>query len=216
MENNNESIKRDDIYFGQVSLINKSRVVYQPKGIYDFENLPTHVALRKFYGREHDITGNLHYSILDNKHRNILFVLDENKFAHDISNNCQPYPVYNISNDQTCLSSNICVTECWKITKVLEHFGFSEQLSKNDIQKVIQTFTGDFIYDNCNLFGVYETGESQSTAWTIDSKGNYRTFNDRRNDSVLPESFFEAFWRAKKSETAWQPLDEEPIIEKTF
>lgn len=93
-------------------------------------------------------------------YRSMLFVPDENRMSNDLLYKSPNYPVLNITNDDTCLNlgkNSVVIRDICNLEKLLEYFGFNQELTFEDIIKIKQTFfTRSFVENNCYLFGLKE------------------------------------------------------------
>lgn len=203
METFDYVVKRDDIYVGCVSPIKKEKIKIHPEGIYDLElsteeNIYQGFDNCKFLieGKSKILYGNgCEYDIFK---RSMLFVLDENKCANDLLYNSPHYPIFNISSDEECLNATIGIsTYVYQMGKFLKFFGYQEELMYEDIVEIKNRFFGDFMIDNCELLGRYETERESSGYETFDAYGNHRTFNLRKRDSVLPICYLYMLWNTR-------------------
>lgn len=85
---------------------------------------------------------------------------------------------------------------CCNISKLLEYFGYSKELSFGDIQNIKDNFFGDVVLDNCNLFGIKETDSETTGAETFEFNGKRRTFSEHNNGN-LPLSYFYTLWHTR-------------------
>ena len=206
MENRNYTVNRDDIYVGNVCGIVPERIVIHPDGMFDFAvidlGVVTEEKVRKdLEGRPYlfkrDVA-QLDYGYASGSigalfQRTMLFILDENNHANDLLYDSPHYPIFNISPNEDCLNSTICVLHrTYQIGKILSYFGYPEQLNYKDIVRIRKhLFNCDFVLDNCELFGRYETDPHETSYEDYDSKGNHRTFNLVKEDSPLSHRYFD-------------------------
>ena len=206
MENINYVVNRDDIYVGDVCGIEPEKIEIWKEGMFDFSTidfgLATEESVKKaFEGRLYLFkrdTEQLDYGFAGGGpsvlfKRTMLFVLDENNHANDLLYDSPHYPIFNISPNKDCLNSSICVLHnTYQLGKVLSYFGYPEQLSYEDIVRIRKhLFNCDFVLDNCELFGRYETDPHDTSYEVYDSKGNHRTFNLIKEDSPLSHKYFD-------------------------
>ena len=209
MENKNYNVKRDEIYVGDVCGIDPTEIEIESEKFRKFwlENYQDNI-MRKDRG---------HWYVIDNQpfrfqrmndylnyhegtwyedhvrfHRSMLFVLDNDNHANDLLYTSPHYPILNISKNEDCLKSDICVChKTYLIGKMLEHYGYPEVLTYNHVLELRKKFFDvDFIMDNCELFGFSETSPTDTGMENFDSKGNHRTFNQFKYDSVFPHNYF--------------------------
>lgn len=141
MKKLNYKVYRDSIFVGQVVSTNR---VMRYEGNTNFFNVkPGQLK-----------TGNYHI------YRSILFVPNEKNFSTDLLYNSPSYPILNITDDETCLnlkSNSIVISDSYNLNELLKYFGYSDELSFEDIVKIRKTFfDGKFVFDNCELFGKRE------------------------------------------------------------
>lgn len=206
METNKYIVNRDDIYVGDVCGINPEKIVIHPDGMFDYDALDlgitTEEQVRKTFegrnylfkrGAEQLDYGFGMFGADVSFQRTMLFVLDENNHANDLLYNSPHYPVFNISSNKDCLNSHIAILHyTYELGKVLRYFGYPEQLNYDDIVKIREhLFNCDFVLDNCELFGRYETDSHQTSYETYDSNRNHRTFNLIKKDSPLSHKYFD-------------------------
>lgn len=204
MDNANYKVDRDGIYVGILCNTKKDLIRIYPDGLYDFEFLDEKDIYHSFDNKQYLLKRKTHllygkgcYTYEDFQ-RVMLFVLDENKCANDLLYDSPHYPVFNISDDELCMQETISLkNEVYEIGKLLKYFGYPEKLGIEDIIKIKDFFFGDFSLDNCNLFGIYETGPEHSGTETYDSLGQHRTFNINKRDGVLSSCYFKMFWATR-------------------
>ena len=112
MENANYKVNIKDIYVGDVKGIKKTSDIYRSR-ILCFEK--TDEPFYKIYhNRPHMCPPGKDLLLINlfkyEFKRSMLFVLDENKHANDLLFNSPHYPVLNISKDEDCLNSKICLS----------------------------------------------------------------------------------------------------------
>lgn len=207
MENRNYVVNRDEIYVGNVCGIDPKKIIIIPDGLFDYSIIDFGIVTEEEIKK--DLEGRLYlfkrnidqldygFAGLRPKSftRTMLFVLDENNHANDLLYNSPHYPIFNISPNKDCLNSSICILhDTYQIGKVLKYFGYSDKLIYDDILKIRkELFNCDFVLDNCELFGRYETDPHESSYEVYDSKDNHRTFNEIKEDSVLSSRYFDCF-----------------------
>lgn len=206
MENIYYTVNRDDIYVGNVCGIKPEKILVHPDGMFDYDaldlGLVTEEAVKKtFEGRPYLFkrdTEQLDYGYATFCpdvlfQRTMLFVLDENSHANDLLYDSPHYPIFNISPNNDCLNSQISLLHyTYQLGKVLQYFGYPEQLNYEDILNIRKhLFSSDFVLDNCELFGRYETEPNESSYEVYDSKGNHRAFNREKEDSILSSEYFD-------------------------
>lgn len=204
MENKNYKVDRDEIYTGKVYKTKKENISTYEEGLYDIslcseDEIREHFdscrfLLEKKFQIVHNKGENLFY-------RNMLFTLDENKHANDLLYNSPHYPIFNISTNEDCINSSICLVDSAfrgggridNIGYLLKYLGYSKELSYEDIIRIYNLlFKTDFILDNCNSFGVLETDSHDSCLEIFDLKGNHRTFNGIIENNEIPRCYFMA------------------------
>lgn len=95
--------------------------------------------------------------------RNILFSLDDD-MATDVLFESPQYPVVNITNPTRYIDRGIVVKDAICLDELLKYFGYSEELTEENIKKIRQTFfTGDFCLNNAKLFGYQEINAEDLT-----------------------------------------------------
>lgn len=95
--------------------------------------------------------------------RNILFSLDDD-MATDVLFESPQYPVVNITNPTRYIDRGIVVKDAICLDELLKYFGYSEELTEEDIKQIRQTFfTGDFCLNNAKLFGYQEINAEDLT-----------------------------------------------------
>lgn len=201
MKTRNYTVNRDEIYVGLVSLTQKDKIIIYNDGLYD-TSFSTHEEIQRMFDNRKFLLGKRNQLCYDGPTeflRSMLFVLDNENCASDLLYNSPHYPIFNISNNDICINSSISIkNHCYQIGKVLKYFGYKDELVYEDIVRIKDFFFGDFILDNCELFGRYETTPNGTSYETYDSFGNHRTFNKNKKDSIFPECYFEAFWETRK------------------
>lgn len=94
-------------------------------------------------------------------YRSMLFVTTDNKLSNDLLYNSPNYPILNVTDDEYCLNlekNSIVIRNACNLAILLQHFGYKEELTYEDIMKIRKTFfTGRFAKDNCELLGYRET-----------------------------------------------------------
>lgn len=200
MKNCNYIVNRDDIYVGVLSSTIKEQITLCPNGMYI--NLPFLTEERIRHGfddkrylikrKSHLCYGNGSiFSVTDEFKRNMLFVLDDNKLANDLLYDSPHYPIFNISEDEVCLNSPISFKhQVYQMKTLLEYFDYPVKLTYDHILQIKNFFFGDFLLDNCELFGIYETDTHETGVEMYDLVGNHRTFNLDKEDAVLPKCYF--------------------------
>lgn len=141
MENRKYIVCRDNIYVGEVV---KTRCVF-----------------RRGYNNMGINTDGEKLTIQSWKsYRSMLFAPDEDSLANDLLYNSPNYPILNMSDEEACLYFNrsiILIKEAYNIAELLKYFGYGEELTYDDIQKIRKTFfSSKFAMDNCELFGMKE------------------------------------------------------------
>ena len=154
--------------------------------------------------------------------RSMLFTLDENNHADDLLYDSPHYPIFDISPDEDCLKSPICIGHnTYELRELLKYDGFSEELGYEDILRIRSTyFTCDYVLNNCEFFGIRETGPHETSTTILDSEGNHRTFNDYIEGTPFPYTYFFMLahnkdyydYHSKCVKDAFKPRDEEGIV----
>lgn len=208
MKNREYIVNRDDIFVGDVCGINPEKIRIYSDGLFDFSSidfgLTSEEEVKKsFAGRLYLFkrdTEQLDYGYAGGWvstlfQRTMLFILDESLHANDLLYDSPHYPILNISPNEDCLNSSICILHnTYQIGEVLKYFGYPEELNYDDIVKIRRTlFNCDFVLDNCQLFGRFETDPHETSYETFDSKGNHRTFNLIKKNSFLSYKYFDCF-----------------------
>ena len=203
MENRNYKVDRNNIYVGDVIVIedDRMRVTKAPKPFMDGSTLEeAYEAYKEWAQLNSNRTYLLKRMNFENlgpdeewsridyyrvsrcipRLRSMLFTLDENNHANDLLYDSPHYPIFDISPDEDCLKSPICIGHnTYELRELLKYDGFSEELGYEDILRIRNTyFTCDYALNNCEFFGVRETGPHETGLFCYDSKANYRTFND--------------------------------------
>ena len=143
MEEHTNTIKRDKLYVGELVIPHE----YQLKDngeivVYTYDNC-----------------------------RNILFSLDENEMASDVLYETPNYPVVNITNPTKYIDSDMVIKDAICLDELLKYFGYPEELTKEDINKIRDTFfTGSFGLDNAKLFGYHELNAEDITFYGSDKR----------------------------------------------
>lgn len=218
MENRNYKVSIRNIYVGDVIGVKPGDIKltkhYKPLFIRDMEEFNRRLANRShlkrlmqiedktsrtFYKLTHKLHGSWNYLDGVRFRRSMLFALDENRHANDLLYNSPHYPILNISPNDDCLSSDIVVGHyTFEMYELLKYFGYPEEIGYEDALQIRNTFFScDYALDNCEIFGVIETGEHESSLEIFDSSGKHRTFNDVKEDSPLPECYFTMLRRNK-------------------
>jgi len=203
MTDKNYTINRDDVFVGKLSGgTNLEKILFYPDGIFDDEFIPKEIINKSLDNRTFLLqnTPHLAYNSTSSFVRSMLFVLDNNNCSNDLLYDSPHYPIFNISDDQLCLESNISFKQhVYQIGKILKYFGYPEKLKFEDILEIEEKFFGDFVLDNCELFGRYETESNTSGVETYDLLGNHRTFNKEKKDSIFPICHFDTFFHTRKT-----------------
>lgn len=196
MENLNYIVKRDNIYVGLVSDTEKGKIKVMPDGIYEMDLSSELDKYHYFDNRKYLLTQKpqLQYgtgAFDANIFRSMLFVLDENNCANDLLYDSPHYPIFNISEIDLCLASFISIkNDAFNIGRLLEYFKYPEYLTYQEIIEIKEKFFGDFVLENSEIFGIYETDPHQTTVELYDMKGNHRTFNSWLKNGPLPTCNF--------------------------
>ncbi len=125
------------------------------------------------------------------KLRNILFSLTDDKLSNDLFYDSPNYPILNISDYNTISKLNnniILVKDATNLKKLLEYFGYKNDLTEEDLIKIKNTlFKPTFILDLSLLFGYIEVEDTNN----FDIKDIYtnRLFKNI-NKSMLPKEYF--------------------------
>ncbi len=224
MKDRNYRVNIKDIYVGDVCGIDPSKIEFAKNGAFVCYVGPEEESFRLWYlNRPHywKQKNQLYYQVYACHwgvpfNRSMLFILDEAGHADDLLYDSPHYPVLNLSKNEDCLNQNICICmQTYKLYELLKHFGYPEEIGYDEVLKIRNTFFScDYILDNCEYYGVIETDPRETGRETTDSKGNHRTFNMRKEDSVLQPCFFEMMWDHRDYRTAdkFKPRDEEGPI----
>lgn len=210
MKDCNYVVNRDDVYVGIVSSTKKEKIKLYPNGIYC--NLPflnEEQIRRSFDARRYLLErksylcyGNICFPFEDEYTRTMLFIIDEEKKANDLLYDSPNYPIFNISKDEESNNALISLkNDVYQLKTLLEYFNYPEKLTYDHVAQIKDFFFRDFILDNCELFGYYETSSYETGVERIDSTGKHRTFNIKKEDSILPNCYFlhlsDLRWRIK-------------------
>ena len=216
MENKTYVVPRENIYVGEVIRIVND--IYRYDGETDL-----------FRTKPGQLAANCWESL-----RSMLFVLDENKMANDLIYKSPHYPILNITDDKVCLNltkNSVAIQEAYNIAPLLEHFGFKEYLTIDDIIRIRKIFfNGRFGKDNSKLFGYEEIIPSDFKPYISDPKERYAYFkrslalNSERqfknlDTSVLPKELMSILdERGKRQyepyEKSFKPCKDEGPIKK--
>lgn len=205
MKSSDYIVNRKDIYVGVVSYVDKDKIKVFPNGIYDFTLISEDVVLRKFDNRKHLLESKeqLLYgngSQIDGFNRSMLFVLDEQKCANDLLYDSPHYPIFNISDKDLCIDATIAICNyAYNMENFLQVFGYDDKLVYDDIIDIKDKFFYDFMIDNCELLGRYETDPNSTGYETYDMNGNPHTFNLDKKDSLLPGCYFSMLWHTRNN-----------------
>lgn len=209
-------VKRDDIYIGGVSSTNKQNISIHEDGIYDFSCTSESHIYHYFDNRRYllEPKTQLFYKDDPENERSVLFVLDENNCMNDLLYQSPHYPVFNLSDNALCLSSIFSVkNDAYTLGKFLRYLGYPEWLTYEHIVEIKERFFGDFVLDNSELFGIYETGPNTSCYETYDAKGNHRTFNLWKKNGTLPSCYFIPLFKYRSAhKDSFVPMEEEGPI----
>ncbi len=142
MENKKYKVNRDNIYVGEVVRTDR---IYRYEGDTDFfRTKPGQLDTESWFS-----------------YRSMLFIPNEEKLSNDLLYQSPSYPILNITDDETCLSlgeKSIVIKDACNLAALLEYFGYSKDLTFEDIMRIRKTFfTGRFAMDNCELFGWKES-----------------------------------------------------------
>lgn len=203
MKSKDYIINRDDIYVGVVSYVDKDKIKVFPDGIYDLELFTHEDITRKFANRkfmlepkEQLLYGN--GNSIDGFKRSMIFVLDEQNCANDLLYDSPNYPIFNISDKRLCMDARIAICNyVYQMGDFLNAFGYSEKLIYDDIYEIKNRFFDDFLINNCELLGRYETDPNSTGYETYDINGNHHTFNLVKKDSLLPDCNFSMLWHTR-------------------
>ena len=146
----------------------------------------------------------------------MLFTLDEKRHANDLLYASPHYPILNMSKNEDCLNEKICICmQTYQLYELLKYYNYPDIIGYKDVLKIRNTFFNcDYILDNCELYGLYETGPFETGRETTDSRGNHRTFNIEKEESDFPPCFFYMMWdhRDYRHIDKFKPCEEEGPI----
>lgn len=194
MENRKYTVKRDDIYVGEVI---QTSTIYR----YNYPDKYSEVSSDKIgvasaYG-----------------FRSMLFVPNDDLFAEDLLYASPNYPILNMTDDDVCLNLGVdavVLRDTLCLGPLLEYFGYAEQLGYEDVVKIRkQFFDGTFARENAELFGYkpvmakdlvfYKHGEVIEDSKKLQKarrqyerahRGDHRKFRSI-NDGPLPRVYFD-------------------------
>lgn len=151
MEKRNYKVNRDKVFVGE--LVRTDRI-YRYEGERNlFRTKPGQLDTGSWFS-----------------YRSMLFVPNEDKLADDLLYRSPNYPALNITDDDVCLNlgeKSIVVKDVCNLAELLEYFGYSKELTYEDIVKIRKTFfTGRFAMDHCELFGWKETKPEDYTYYS--------------------------------------------------
>ena len=224
MKDRNYRVNIKDIYVGDVCGIDPSKIEFCEDGVYGcFVELEEEGFRLGYLNRPHywKQKNQLYYQVYASHvgvpfNRSMLFVLDEEGHANDLLYDSPHYPVLNLSKNEDCLNQKICIClQTYKLYELLKYWGFSDEIGYEDVLRIRNTFFScDYVLDNCELYGVIETDPRETSRETRDSKGNHRTFNREKEDSVFPPCFFDMMWDHRDFTTTdkFKPCKEEGPI----
>lgn len=87
--------------------------------------------------------------------RSILFTIDSDGKAIDLLYSSPSYPIYNVSDINKCLHSNIIIKYAKNIGPLLKYFGYDEYLDYKDVLSVRKKiFSKNFAHENSEIFGL--------------------------------------------------------------
>lgn len=140
MRSKNYVVKRKDIYVG--SVVKTDRIVRL-----EYDDLLTNKG-------QLDTGAWIHL-------RTMLFVPDQNSFSNDLLYDTESYPVLNITNDNFCYNlngENIVIKDICNLDRLLEYYGYDEELTYEDIVRIkLMFFSGNFAKNNAEVFGMKES-----------------------------------------------------------
>lgn len=198
MKKNDYTINRDDIYIG------RALGIAEPDKFKCYSNDPLWYTLEPIHGYYEnqsflrDAECLVYYNGKITFTRSVLFVLDEENCANDLLYDSPHYPVFCISDKDKCLNSPICFRDVFKIGRLLEFLGYPEKMGYEHVKDFKEKYCGDWLLENCEIFGRKETTHEGGTLWhTSDSKGRHRTFNQIIGNEKLPECYFTALWQTR-------------------
>ena len=201
MKDCNYVVNREDIYVGILSGTIPKKIEVFPNGMYaNLLKLNEEQIYTSFDDRRYLLDHKTHLCYengcgwyMDGEfRRNMLFILDSDKLANDLLYDSPHYPVFNITEHEKCLTAPISFkNNVYQMKRLLEYFKYPEKLTYDNILQIKKQFFGDFILDNCELFGFYETNSDETGREMYDLFGNHRTFNnDIKENAVLPRCYF--------------------------
>lgn len=174
MENRKYKVSRDSVYVGTVVRTDK---VYRYEGDTAlFRTKSGQLATESWFS-----------------YRSMLFIPNEEKLANDLLYQSPHYPILNVTEDETCLGlgeKSIVIQDACNLAALLEYFGYSKNLTFEEIKKIRNTFfTGRFAMDNCELFGYKEIKRGIAEERKLQQAEN-RSFEGVK-ESVLPNEYFD-------------------------
>lgn len=222
-------IKRDNVYFGPLMKYSKENVSIYEDGMYEFfcEDDYQKAIPYKFECQmqvlEHFPTLNLENDDGCKYLRPMLFTVDERRWAEDLLYYSPPYPVFNISDNNDCLNSNIALVRAFKMSRLLRYYDYPEILTFSHIAQIYATFfrTGYYIMDNCELFGrkkLKMIGPSDSYSFSEMDLYSYPHPEFDNPEAVFPECYFRAFWyvSGRDFSPTLEEKDSTKTLEKEF
>lgn len=131
MKNRNYLVDRDNVFAGQV--IN---------------------AKNLYQSYDHTKVYPMNFNIL----RSTLFTLNKDNFADDLLYDSKNYPILNVTdsskvmdyNNKSC-DSKLFITDAVNISKLLEHYGYNEKLTYDEVLKIRKEIFS-YIFLNIHIF----------------------------------------------------------------
>lgn len=193
MKTINYKVNRDQVYVGSVLNITKNNRVEIHDGSASmiFNRIPESQKenLMECHGHLYTHNPHVHITYINRQFeqtlygktygRTMLFATDENKYADDLLFDTPNYPIVNISRNEDCINKPFLINRCFNFGKILRYYEYPEILEFSDLKQIEEYFfrDGDYILDNCELFGIKESDQFSDKA-TYDSKGRLRDFSN--------------------------------------
>lgn len=197
METKKYKVNRDNIYIGKVVRTDK---IYRYKEDTDL-----------FCTKKEQLNTGSWFS-----YRSMLFTPNEEKLSNDLLYRSPSYPILNITDDDTCLNlekRSIVVKDACNLAALLEYFGYSKDLTFEDIMRIRKTFfTGRFAMNNCELFGWKEIKPEDYTYYKngieiTDHKELKRRIAQERRSQQAGHRSFSAISESVLPREYWYLLD---------